>query len=468
MHSFSLSPEQMDRLFEAEKQQIMSCHGLWKVLDDGSFGFTHNNFREYFAAVSLSHKSFTEIKRFVGEGNEFKTIKPSWNNVLSYLVTLYTPHELQDWICEIQPSLIILFEKDRLNDEFITDTLQRIMNIHKEQHLWIDPNYTMLRKLAAFCSIPESVLYIIDEIEQPQTIRHKKNLLRCLAEFTSYFDQAQRVKETVIAIACNKAEEISVRSDAFDVMRNHPDVFIEWTDRAAALFQNETNEDIKYSILSFIERTGKAEQYIDIVISAYDRYSHHESHFISYKLLIDRTLNSIQGVNAANSLLLYLEEKNILYKEESIKLFSICCNVGIRHYDGEENVILLSLLHLVSEQKRLLPRGIYTTLTNYIVHTHTELMFINCIITHQPLNHSSYILNQIISDSIIESIITLLSRGEIDVQIVKQLILYLPYGDKNEEKLIRAVFTYTGEIVQNDPPIEYEHESLIGHQRFFE
>lgn len=469
MQSFSLSPEQMDRLFEAEKQQIMSCHGLWTVLDDGSFGFTHNNFREYFAAVSLSHKSFTEIKRFVGEGNELKTIKPSWNNVLSYLVTLYTPHELQDWICEIQPSLIILFEKNRINDEFIADTLQRIMNIHKEQHSWIDPNYTILRKLAAFCSVPGSVLYVINEIEQPQTIRHKKNLLRCLAEFTFYFDQAQRVKETVIAIACNKAEEVSVRSDAFDVMRNHPELFIELTDNAAALFQNETNEYLKYSILSFIERTGKAEQYIDIVIDAYDKYSHRESHFISYKILIDRIFTCIQEVSTADSLLRYLLEGKIrLFNEESAKLFSICCNVGMKHYNGDDDCILLSLLHLIGEAKRLLSHSIYDTISRYIVYTQTELLFVRHIVAHQPLDRCGYILSQIVSDSIIDTIISMLSDKEIDVLIVKHIISFLPYGDEKAKKLIRAVFIYTGEVVQTAPPKDHEHERFINHQRFFD
>lgn len=469
MHSFSLSHEQMDKLFDAEKQQMLGCHGLWTVLDNGSWGFTHNNFREYFAAVSLSRKNLTEIKRFIAEGIDCKNIKPSWNNVLSYLVTLYTHHELQDWICEIQPSLIILFEKDRLNDEYIANTLRRIMSIHKEQNIWIDPNYSMLRKLAAFCSVPKSVAYILDEIEKHQTVRYKKNLLRCLAEFTSFFDQVQRVKDTVFAIACNKAEEISVRSDAFDVMRNHPDMFIEWTDRAASLFQKETDENIKYSILSFIERTEKAEQYIDVVINAYDRYNHRESHFISYKLLLDRIFKCIQGVGAANSLLQYLfEGKSRLLNEEGAKLFSICCNVGMKHYTGEDNSILSSLLHLVSEEKRLLSQSIYETLSIYIVHTHTELLFIRHIIAHQPLERCSYILSQIVSDSVIDIIISMISEKKIDIQIVKHIISFLPYGDQNGIKLIRAVFTYTGELIETVPPKDYSHERLINHQRFFD
>ena len=43
-----------------------------------------------------------------------------------------------------------------------------------------------------------------------------------------YLEEA--VKNIVSNIALNKAEEIRVRGDAFDVMRNHPDIFMEYVE----------------------------------------------------------------------------------------------------------------------------------------------------------------------------------------------------------------------------------------------
>ena len=392
----------------------------------------------------------------------------SWNNVLSYLVTVYKKHDLQDWIYTTQPTLITLFEKDRLDDEILTDAIKRILSLHKERETWVDRNYSTIRKVASFCSTPEAVQYIIDELQMEQTTRHKQNLLRCLAEVNSFYHLEEIVKNTVSNIAFDKSEELQVRDDAFDVMRNHPDIFAEYIDKAASICIEETDELIIHAILSFIQKTGKAEQYIDVVIDAFDKYDHRKSKFISYKMIIDRIFREVQGLDAANKILTYLvEHKKKLHEERKSELFILCCNVGMRYYDNENNSFLQTLLLLFNEYNALLSDSIYFSLENYIANTHTESIFINHIISHLPIHQCGFILSRLISDPMIDVIVKMIADRKIDLQIVKHLISFLPYGDSKQTKLVQGIYTYTSEMIHIGPPKEYAGERDAQHQKYF-
>ena len=466
---YSLTQDELNRLYDRGFQEIMSCHGLWVMAEDGSWSFSHNNFREYLAAVSLSHMNLEKIKRFITGDSNCESIRPSWNNVLSYLITVYKKHDLQDWIYKTQPTLITLFEKDRLNDEILTDAIKRILNLHKERETWMDRNYSTLCKVASFCSTSEAVQYIIDELQMEQTTRHKQNLLRCLAEFNSFYHLEETVKKIVSNIAFNKAEEIRVRDDAFDVMRNHPDIFMEYIDQAASICMEETDELIIYAILSFIQRTGKAEQHIDVVIDAFDKYDQRTSELISYKMIIDRIFREVQGFDAANKILTYLvDHKKKLHEERDSELFILCCNVGMRYYDSESNRFLQTVLCLFNEYEPLLSVDIYSSLASYIKNTHTESIFVNHIILHQPIHHCGYILGRLISDPMIDVIIQMIANKTIDLQIIKDLIRFLPYGDLKQAKLAQGIFTYTGEMIQIDPPRDYAGKRDAEHQKCFD
>ena len=466
---YYLTQDELDKLYDREFQKKMSCHGLWIRDEEGSWIFAHNNFREYFAAVALSHMTLEQIKQFITGDSKCEHIRPAWINVLSYLVTAYKKRVLQDWIYETQPTLITLFEKDRLDDDMLTDAIKRIMSFHKERNTWVDRNYSTLRKIASFCSTPEAVQYITDELQMEQTTRHKQNLLRCLADFDSFYHLEETVKNLVSNIAFNKAEKIQVRDDAFYVMRNHPDAFMEYIDKAASICMEETDEFIIHAILAFIQRTGKAEQYIDVVIDAFDKYDYHRSSFISYEIIIDRIFKEVQGLDAANRILSYLvDHRKKLHEERTSEEFILCCNVGMRYYDNENNVFLQTLLRLFNEYDALLSLNIYSSLANYIANTHTESIFVKHIILHQPIYHCGFILSRLIGDPMIDVIIKMIADKTINSQIVKDLISNLSYGDPKQAKLIQCIFTYTGETIQITPPKDYAGERDAEHQKYFD
>lgn len=261
VHRFYLSNEEINELFDNETQDILLCHGLWNSTNEGLRGFAHNNYREYLAAEALSRLDLTHILGFIANPPNQLTIRPTWINVLSYLADLYRPSDLKNWIFEKQPKLILMFEKDRFTENQRTSVIKQIIDKSKKQDSWILMNHSYMSDLAAYCSTSEAVQYIVDELQQVQTQRHKQNLLRCLSYFPEYYSFEDIIKGIIINIAFNNSEDLYVKCDAFRVMSSHPDLFHDYIDNAVELIRQQVNEYLIYEVIVFIKETGKAEDY---------------------------------------------------------------------------------------------------------------------------------------------------------------------------------------------------------------
>lgn len=471
MHCFYLSNEEINELFDNETQDILMCHGLWNSTNEGLRGFAHNNYREYLAAEALSHLDLTHIMGFISNPPDQLTIRPTWVNVLSYLADLYRPCDLKDWIFEKQPELILTFEKDRFTEKQRTSVIKQIVNKSKEQDSWILINHSQMSELAAYCSTNEAVQYVTNELQREQTQRHRQNLLRCLSYFTEYYNFENDIKEIVSSVAFNESEGLYIRCDAFRVMSNHPDLFDEYTKKAAELIKQQDNEYLLYEIIVFIKETGKAEDYIDAVINAYDKYDYYHSHLISLKITTYAVLENIQGIEAACKIIAACTNwfrAPSKRKEEIVNLFKSCCDIGIQHYSETSDPLLAELLSLFHNKLRLFDSHIFSIFQNYIEKTHTEELFIDVITDYQPLSHQGYILSQLISDTMAEVIYKKIEDGTFEISIAKDIIARLPYKCSNQSKLINAVYFKTQEKTTVAPPIDYAKKQQSEHQRFFD
>lgn len=471
VHRFYLSNEEINELFDNETQDILLCHGLWNSTNEGLRGFAHNNYREYLAAEALSRLDLTHILGFIANPPNQLTIRPTWINVLSYLADLYRPSDLKNWIFEKQPKLILMFEKDRFTENQRTSVIKQIIDKSKKQDSWILMNHSYMSSLAAYCSTSEAVQYIVDELQQVQTQRHKQNLLRCLSYFPEYYSFEDIIKGIIINIAFNNSEDLYVKCDAFRVMSSHPDLFHDYIDNAVELIRQQVNEYLIYEVIVFIKETGKAEDYIDAVINAYDKYDYYNNHLISLKITTYSILENIQGIEAACKIIKacpkWFRTPN-KQKDDIDNLFKACCDIGIQYYSGPNDPLLTELLTLLHNKLRLFDPNTYFVLQNYIEKTHTEELFIDVIVKNQPINRQGYIISQLINDTMVETLIRKIEEGKLEISLVKDIITRLPYNCSYQIRLINAVYFKTQEKITIDPPIDYAKKQQVEHQRFFD
>ena len=469
MHRDYLTKDELLKITGDKDQAILEYHGLWEKDNLDRWKFSHNNFREYFAAVALSRKSLDEIKRFIGCGINCSFIRPSWHNTLSYLIALDGNDDLQDWILSIQPELILLFERDRFLERKRAGLFIQLMEQTKEDHHWLNLDYSYRQKLALFASSSDSVRYILNELKSDIPIRQKQNLLRCLQFFDTFYEHRSDIAETVFGIASVPENPDYYRADALRVMEHHPEVFCERTEEVAGILRTATEESVRYGALLFLQASGTTEEYFDVIINELERCRGNHPTLISLRFAVDRIINGIQKEASAYALLCYLK-KNIahIHGDYEDDAFMHCCEIGAANYSGNDDRILKCLIEIVKAGYMLLSHEKLHAIRQYMLKTCTVSLFLDAVWEQKIVFYRAGMLYDLMSDEMALILLDNVSSGRIIFSDLKTTITLLPYNDPWQTRMIEMVRFRTGESIEVEPPEDYKAKEKQGHQAFFD
>lgn len=469
MHRDYLTKDELLRITGDKDQAILEYHGLWEKDNQDRWKFAHNNFREYFAAVALSKKSLEGIKGFIGCGIDSPFIRPSWHNTLSYLVALGGDEDLLNWIVSIQPELILLFERDRFSTRKRAGLFIKLMEQIKEDHQWLDLDYSYRQKLALFATSPDAVRYTIDELKSDIPIRQKQNLLRCLQFFDTFYEHGNDVAETVLGIASTPDYPDYYRADALYVMEHHPKAFYDRAEKVAEILRTATEETVRYGALLFLQASGTAEAYFDAVIVELERCREKHPTLISLKITTDRIINNIEQEASAYVLLSYMRD-NIahIYGDFEDDAFMRCCQIGAAMYCGNDDRILKCLIEIVKAGYMLISHEKFHAIRKYMLETNTVSLFLDAVWEQKIVFYRAGMLYDLMSDEMALVLLDYVSSGRICFSDLKTIISLLPYNDPWQTKLIEMVYFKTGESIIIDPPVDYEAKQKREHQAFFD
>ncbi len=165
---------------KAEVQAIISDQRLLQVVkrtflfnrsaQNDRWEFEHNNFQEFLAAKFLSSRSFQEIQTFISFEPDFKKIKPSWLNTLSFLFSLLDPadviySEVVSWVKRIEPDILIRFEKDKIPLQEREKIFRHIYEEYESKEIVIRNEKFESEDLAIFVSDSEDIIkYLLTKV----------------------------------------------------------------------------------------------------------------------------------------------------------------------------------------------------------------------------------------------------------------------------------------------------------------
>lgn len=203
-----ISNEEFIELFpDNHERQILKKSSL--TIYRQGIKFIHNNFQEYFTALTLSELNYSQIREIICFNNSEK-IKPKWFNTISILIDIYNHtddfNELLILIINNQPTLLFSIEYKALNSEIRFKIFKSILELPERQ---FKQEIYFTNKLSEFGGINENdniINFIINNLENPQHYEiteliymlrglnknnffgHKKRLLRVLKEIAQKND----------------------------------------------------------------------------------------------------------------------------------------------------------------------------------------------------------------------------------------------------------------------------------------
>lgn len=469
MHRDYLTEEELLRVAGDRDSAILEYHGLWVRDSERKWRFSHNNFREYFAAVALSGKSLDEIKGFISCGTDNPSIRASWHNTLSYLIPLYKKSDLQDWIVEVQPELIALFEADRFTEQQRAVLYIRLMECLKKDNRWLETDYTYRKKLAQFASTSEAARYILAELQNDLSIRQKQNILRCLRFFVSFYEYQADLVNTVFGIASDADLPDYFRADALRVMESQSEIFTDCAEDISRILDSASDESVRFEALLFLEATGTVERYFDVVFNEFKRCTQGFPKLISLRIAVERIVCNISEEASAYTLLSYFRQEmahiNGSFEDNA---FIHCCEVGVKNYSGEKDRILECLIEIVKTGYMLISHEKYHAIKNYMINTKTVDMFLDAIINERIAYIRSGVLYDLMCDEILRTMMDYLRLGKISIPELKDIVNQFPYKNTWQTVLVEMIYHQTGERIEVQPPVDYRAKQAMEHQVFFD
>ena len=204
-------------ILDKEDRNLLKYSSAWKnkLEDIDIWKFEHNNLQEYLAAKVLSELALDKLKVFISFGPEYNKINPTWVNTLSFLFSILPKEskflsEILEWMKDIEPELLVKFERDKVDLRWRIERFIEIFNSYKEKKIWINRDKYRYSELAKFGESDDIFDFLLIEIES----NTHPIVLSNAIELLMYMDLSESFKKrtakalTKLAISSESEEKI--------------------------------------------------------------------------------------------------------------------------------------------------------------------------------------------------------------------------------------------------------------------
>ena len=243
-----------------------------KSTEGDKWEFEHNNFQEYLAAHFLSKLSFEEIQKFVSFRPDYKKIKPSWLNTVSFLFSLLelgqdTYEKLTTWIMDVEPDILVRFEKDKLELKIREKLFREIYDDYESKQIIIRNEKFETEDLAIFVSdSTETLEYLLQKIESSVDKLVTTEALRILHYFDKVAAYSERIREILMSKLCSSELSVEIKYACFNALAKLEIGDEELTAIILETNDFETNQYLRAGFYRYLGSTSHYEKYLPILL----------------------------------------------------------------------------------------------------------------------------------------------------------------------------------------------------------
>lgn len=347
--------------------EVLKRAYLFNTTQDDKWMFEHNNFQEYLAAKYLSKAEFSLIQDIVSFPDH-KKIKPSWVNTLSFLFSILdaegeTFKNLLDWINQIEPDILIRFEKDKISPDVRESIFLKIYSNLGGRGIHIENEKFRGKDLAKFVSDSNKILnYLINEAKPDTNDVTLVDKTSFLLEFDNVANFKEPISQLLVAKICDPSVSDRTRYHCLTLLRILKISNKEITKTLLATNLFKSSKYFRAGFYNYILNSDEIEDHIKLylegikhvrrlerVISGADdgepNFFDEKYTLESVVLAINRTDNIIILLNFFNYYKGYSSFYNDLIKHLLTKAI-------VSYKAGANDLLLIVLQSLVSASKR--------------------------------------------------------------------------------------------------------------------
>lgn len=183
---YSLEDETYQSMFHLEIRNLINYFGAFSYhTDKNAWEFEHNNFREYLAAKYLNQFSFDEIISIIVYDENCSKLRPSWLNVVAYLLPMQNDDKLINWLIVNAKDALCNFESDKVTLNNRNQIFVAVMNDVLNKQLPIFSIYDV-NKLGRYFQSEDTISFMLELLKNRTNnyaISSVLHVLRCCDNF---------------------------------------------------------------------------------------------------------------------------------------------------------------------------------------------------------------------------------------------------------------------------------------------
>ena len=322
MKTKQLTESELQEIVTEEENKLIRFSGIWKKMPDGSWQFTHNNFKEYVTAECLVSFPVEKILELVTYEKNRDRIKESWYNVLSFASLLDTTGRINTWILEHDPSILFQYEDERMSMEDKQKLFISIFEKINNDYTWISWRNDM-DVMVHMAHNPLSISYLLDSIENPKHDRCRDNAAILLMQMEDYCGYERRVRFVFTELIFDESATLYVRKNLLEILAMGG-LYTEQVEHE--IFEHFADieglpEDIIYGLLMFINYSQRNNAYVPFLLKCLVKCNRRREHY-AIEYTAEALLGALTGYRAVHELLTLIVEMPENKKSELIYYIS--------------------------------------------------------------------------------------------------------------------------------------------------
>jgi hypothetical protein len=349
-----ISDDELEKVLinEKELEQIKYFSAFTRNVQNGQWMFEHNNIQEFLASRVLGRQPFHTLIKTLTFPTEYKKIKPTWINTLSFLISTANERmvkKIVEWIDDKEREIIVKFEPDRIEKDFRIKLFKKIFNFYKEKNIWLHSNKFNDNEFARFGAETEVLNFLINEISDETNTRIVRlNAITTIQKFIlENFDPSIkiRIKEALIIILKDSQLDGSTIYSILYAMAKLNITDKETLDYLISKYQKRKNQYIRAGLYKLIIKSGKPSDYVDLfldgltLINSNNSQDDREStNLADESWELEEGIGKIREPEAIKKILTYLKnpvEKEIYIRNESEIVNKVIENALHAYYNDD-------------------------------------------------------------------------------------------------------------------------------------
>lgn len=266
LQKVGITNTEYQQITTSKERELLKYSGVWLKDESGKWSFEHNNFREYLTAEYLISMPITVIKDLITYRDDRTKIRESWQNVLSFLALSYQNSELLDWIQKTDPSSVVKFEITRVSEPTREQIFYNIFNEYKEKNIWIAWNSNSGKDIAQFGQTAKTLMFLLNEIQNPAHFRAQSNAIYLLQNFTNLFGQEECIQKVLLSCCKNNNTRSYEKKDAIIALAQLGLDSTEVTNELYELFSESKESEIRYGLYTYFLKAELQDEFAEYFI----------------------------------------------------------------------------------------------------------------------------------------------------------------------------------------------------------